>query len=102
MRDYYRHANRVEHFTSSLMSRCIWRDEGALKILGYFVRRPVGDGCFVLKGELIVPDESVVEANPPVLMRIFELAQKHGVQSECPRQGVDQEKSASRQRQVPP
>jgi [protein-PII] uridylyltransferase len=80
MRDYYRHANRVEHFASSLVSRCIWRDEGALKILGYFVRRPVGDGCFVLKGELIVPDESVVLANPVVLMRIFELAQKHRVQ----------------------
>lgn len=79
MRDYYRHANKVEHFTSSLISRCIWRDEGALKILGYFVRRPVGDGCFVLKGELIVPDESVVEKNPGVMMKIFELAQKHGV-----------------------
>ena len=79
MRDYYRHANRVEHFSSSLISRCVWRDEGALRILGYFVRRPVGDGCFVLKGELIVPDESVVEKNPIVLMRVFELAQKHGV-----------------------
>jgi len=79
MRDYYRHANRVEHFSSSLVSRCIWRDEGALKILGYFRRRPVGDGCYVLKGELIIPDESVVEKNPAVLMRIFELSQKHGV-----------------------
>jgi [protein-PII] uridylyltransferase len=79
MRDYYRQANKVEHFTSSLISRCVWRDEGALKILGYFVRRPVGDGCFVIKGELIVPDESVVEKNPVVLMKIFELAQKHGV-----------------------
>ena len=79
MRDYYRRANRVEHFASSLVSRCIWRDEGALKILGYFVRRPVGDGCFVLKGELVIPDESVVDKNPVVLMRIFELTQKHGV-----------------------
>ena len=79
MRDYYRHANKVEHFTSSLISRCVWRDEGALKILGYFVRRPVGDGCYVLKGELIVPDESVVDKNPVVMMKIFELAQKHGV-----------------------
>lgn len=79
MRDYYRHANKVEHFTSSLISRCVWRDEGALKILGYFVRRPVGDGCFVLKGELIVPDETIVENNPVVMMKIFELAQKHGV-----------------------
>ena len=79
MRDYYRHANKVEHFTSSLISRCIWRDEGALRILGYFVRRPVGDGCFVLKGELIIPDETVIEKNPGVMMKIFELAQKHGV-----------------------
>jgi [protein-PII] uridylyltransferase len=79
MRDYYRHANRVEHFTSSVVSRCVWRDEGALKILGYFVRRPVGDGCFVLKGELIIPDETVVDKNPAILMRIFELSQKHGV-----------------------
>ena len=79
MRDYYRHANKVEHFTSSLISRCVWRDEGALKILGYFVRRPVGDGCFVLKGELIAPDESIVEKNPIVMMKMFELAQKHGV-----------------------
>lgn len=79
MRDYYRHAARVEHFTSTLTSRCVWRDEGALKILGYFVRRPVGEGCFVLKGELIIPDESVVEKKPAVLMHIFELAQKHGV-----------------------
>ncbi|HEY3309313.1 MAG TPA: [protein-PII] uridylyltransferase [Desulfuromonadaceae bacterium] len=77
MRDYYRHANRVEHFASSLVSRCVWRDEGALRILGYFVRRPVGDGCYVLKGELIIPDESVVDKNPAVLMRLFELAQKH-------------------------
>lgn len=79
MRDYYRQANKVEHFTSSLISRCIWRDEGALRILGYFVRRPVGDGCFVLKGELIVPDESIVEKDPGVMMKIFEMAQKHGV-----------------------
>lgn len=79
MRDYYRHANRVEHLVSSIVSRCVWRDEGALKILGYFIRRQVGEGCFVLKGELVVPDESVVETNPVVLMQIFELTQKHGV-----------------------
>lgn len=79
MRDYYRHAARVEHFTSTLTSRCIWRDEGAMKVLGYFVRRPVGHGCFVLKGELIVPDESVLEKEPAILMYIFELAQKHEV-----------------------
>ncbi|ABK98963.1 [protein-PII] uridylyltransferase [Pelobacter propionicus] len=88
MRDYYRHANRVEYLVSTLVSRCVWRDEGALKILGYFVRRPIGDGCFILKGELIVPDEGVVERQPVVLMRIFELAQKHGVELGIPVMGL--------------
>ena len=88
MRDYYRHANRVEYLVSTIVSRCIWRDEGALKIMGYFVRRQIGDGCFVLKGELTVPDESIVERNPVVLMKIFELAQKHGVELSIPVMGL--------------
>ena len=88
MRDYYRHANKVEYLVSTLVSRCVWRDEGALRILGYFIRRPVGDGCFVLKGELTVADESAVERDPVVLMRIFELAQKHSVKLSIPVMGL--------------
>ncbi|HWI39971.1 MAG TPA: [protein-PII] uridylyltransferase, partial [Verrucomicrobiae bacterium] len=79
MRDYYLRGTRVEHFASQLVSRCVRRDEGALKILGYFIRRPVGEGFYVLKGELIVPDEKVVEAEPARLMKMFEIAQKQGV-----------------------
>jgi len=88
MRDYYRHANRVEYLVSTIVSRCVWRDEGALKILGYFIRRQVGEGCYVLKGELIIPDESIIERNPVVLMQIFELAQKHGVELSIPVMGL--------------
>jgi len=88
MRDYYRHAIRVEHLVSSIVSRCVWRDEGALKILGYFIRRQVGEGCFVLKGELVIPDEGVIKANPVILMKIFELAQKHGVKPSIPVMGL--------------
>jgi len=80
MRDYYRHAIRVEYLVSNLVSRCVWRDEGSIKVLGYFIRRQVAEGCFVLKGELVVPDETIVQRDPTVLMRIFELAQKHGVE----------------------
>jgi len=79
MRDYYLHANRVEHISSLLVSRCVQRDEGALRLLGYFVRRPIGEGLYVLKGELVVPDEGVITQDPRRLMKIFELAQKHGV-----------------------
>lgn len=80
MRDYYLHANRVEHLASSLIARCMRKEEGAFRILGYFTRRPIGDGFYILKGELVIPDESVVEKEPARLMKIFEYAQKHGVE----------------------
>ncbi|HEY6874635.1 MAG TPA: [protein-PII] uridylyltransferase [Geobacteraceae bacterium] len=79
MRDYYLHATKVEHFSSSLISRCAEREEGTRRLLGYFRRRPVGEGFYVLKGELVIPDESVIEKEPARLMKIFEYAQKHGV-----------------------
>jgi len=79
MRDYYLQATRVKNFTSTLITRCTWREEGASKILGYFIRRPIGDGFFIIKGELTLPDESVVENDPSRMMKIFEYAQKHGV-----------------------
>lgn len=79
MQDFYLHANRVEHFSSLLITKCSQRDDGARKILGYFTRRPVGDGFYVVKGELVVPDESVIAKDPVRLIRIFEHAQKQGV-----------------------
>lgn len=79
MRDYYLHANKVEHLSSLLVSKCVRREEGAFKILGYFVRRPVGEGFYVLRGELVIPDESVVEKEPARMMKIFEYAQKQSV-----------------------
>lgn len=79
MRDYYRHAVKVEHLASSIISRCALRDEGPMKFLGYFTRRPIGEGFFVLKGELIIPDTAVINEEPARLMKIFEYAQKQGV-----------------------
>lgn len=79
MRDYYLHATRVEHLSSSLIAKCSQREEGALKIIGYFIRRHVGEGFYIIKGELVIPDESVIHKDPARLMKIFEYAQKHGV-----------------------
>ncbi|RNC69578.1 MAG: [protein-PII] uridylyltransferase [Desulfuromonadales bacterium] len=79
MRDYYLHATRVEHLSSSLISTCARREEGALKIIGYFIRRHVGEGFYIIKGELVIPDETMMEKEPARLMKIFEYAQKHGV-----------------------
>jgi len=79
MQDFYLHANRVEHFSSVMIAKCSQREEGARKILGYFTRRPVGEGFYVMKGELVVPDEAVIAKDPIRLIRIFEYAQKQGV-----------------------
>jgi len=79
MRDYYLHATKVEHISSSLIAASTRREEGALKILGYFIRRHVGEGFYIIKGELVIPDESVIDKEPARLMKIFEYAQKHGV-----------------------
>lgn len=79
MRDYYLHATTVEHLASSIIARCALRDDGPMKFLGYFTRRPVGDGFYVLKGELIIPHEEVIKEKPALLMKIFECAQKQGV-----------------------
>ena len=79
MQDFYLQANRVEHFSSLLITKCSPREDGTRKILGYFTRRPVGEGFYVMKGELVVPDESLIAKDPVRLIRIFEYAQKQGV-----------------------
>jgi [protein-PII] uridylyltransferase len=79
MRDYYLHATKVEHLSSTLISRCVIREDSTRKLLGYFTRRPVGEGFFVIRGELVIPDESIIEQDPNRLMKIFEYAQKQGV-----------------------
>jgi [protein-PII] uridylyltransferase len=79
MRDYYIHATKVEHFSSLMVSRSVVREQGAFKIIGYFTRRPIGEGFYVLKGELVVPDESVIQKDPSRLMKLFEYSQKQGV-----------------------
>lgn len=79
MRDYYLHGTRVEHFSSLMVSKCVIKEAGPLKLLGYFIRRPIGEGFYVLKGELVIPDESVIQKDPARMMKMFEYAQKQGV-----------------------
>jgi [protein-PII] uridylyltransferase len=79
MRDYYLHAMKVKNFTAMFITKCTWREEAAMKILGYLIRRPIGDGFFIIKGELVIPDETVVSKEPGLLMKVFEYSQKHRV-----------------------
>jgi [protein-PII] uridylyltransferase len=69
----------VEQFWSLMVSRCLRLDEGRHK-LGFLIRRHIGEGFYIMRGELIVPDESVIAQDPSRLMKLFEYAQKHGVE----------------------
>lgn len=77
MQDFYSHATRVEHLSSLLIAKVTARDESTRRVLGYFTRRPVDEGFFVLHGELGVTSHSVITDNPAAMMRAFELSQKH-------------------------
>lgn len=80
LRDYYLHATRVEQFWALMVSKCLRREEKSQGIMGFLVRRHIGEGFFIIKGELWVPDEKSILENPARLMMLFEYAQKHGVE----------------------
>src|SRR6185369_8484498 len=42
-------------------------------------RRPLGGRSIINKKKLVVPDESIIDKNPAILMKIFENGQKQGV-----------------------
>lgn len=84
MQDYYSRATAVEHLVSTLIAKATHREETSLKILGYFTRRPVAEGFYILRSELGVTDPDLIEKNPALMMRAFELAQKHDANLSLP------------------
>lgn len=79
MQDYYKHAAHVEHLSSTLITEATQRDKVQKSIFGFLVRRNLEDGFNVGRGELSCSDENVFKNNPALLMKAFELIQKHGV-----------------------
>ena len=79
MRDYYIHATKVEQFWSLITAKCLYHEDSSSKLFGYFKRRNVGEGMYIARGELVVPNGDVIREDPSRLMKIFEYAQKHEV-----------------------
>lgn len=84
MQDYYTHATRVEHLTSGLIFRVTQAEESHSRILGFFVRRNLEDGFTILRGEICGPGVEAFVANPALIMRAFELAQRHDAELSVP------------------
>jgi len=79
MQDYYYHATRVEHMASSLINLAVNREDTSFKLIGYFGRRNLEDGFYILRQELGQTDAKCFEENPELMMRAFLLSQRHGV-----------------------
>jgi [protein-PII] uridylyltransferase len=77
MQDYYTHAAYVEHLSSSLIIKATQRDEVKSGVLGFFVRRNLEDGFSILRGEIRCDSEERLLENPALIMKAFELAQRH-------------------------
>ncbi len=80
MQDYYTHAAHVEHLSSSLVIRATERDQPSKSILGFWGRRSLEDGFSVIRGELGANDKEIFRKDPALMMKAFELAQKHNAE----------------------
>lgn len=79
MQDYYLHAAHVEHLASAVITDATQRDKLQTGIVGFFTRRTLEDGFTVGRGELGCGDDNIFKQNPALIMKAFELAQKHNV-----------------------
>lgn len=77
MQDYYQHAAHVEHLSSAIITDATQRDKLQTGIVGFFTRRTLEYGFSVGRGELGCSEDDIFKKNPALIMKAFELAQKH-------------------------
>jgi len=77
MQDFYTHATGIEHLASTLVVRATQREETQVGVLGFFVRRGLEDGFYILRGEIGIGRPQLLEESPALIMKAFALAQKH-------------------------
>ncbi len=84
MQDYYTHAAYVEHLSSSLIVKATGRDDVKKGVLGFFTRRNLEDGFTILRGEIRGGSDEQFRENPALIMKAFELAQRHDAELSVP------------------
>lgn len=79
MQDFYARATRIEHLSTSLITRAWQPTDVPGKIFGYLSRRPIGDDFFIYQGELKAARKALFEEQPGALMEAFLIAKRQGV-----------------------
>jgi len=84
MQEYYFHATKVEHLSSTLINRTVKREDPSFRLMGYLGRRNLEDGFYILRQELRQTSDKVFSDQPQLMMRAFLLSQRHGVPLSIP------------------
>lgn len=79
MKDYYKAATRVEHLTSSLISRALNPESVDRSLVGYLRRRNIAEGFFALRGELHLTNDNLFSESPEMMMKAFQLIQRQRI-----------------------
>jgi len=88
MQDFYSHATGIEHIASTLITKAVHLSDPGGKIIGYFTRRSVDDGFYILRGELRATGVDIFEKDPTRIMKAFVLSQRQGVKLSVPLKGL--------------
>jgi [protein-PII] uridylyltransferase len=84
MQDYYFHATRVEHMSSSLINLAVNREDTSFRLIGYLGKRNLEDGFYILRQELGQSSSGNFEEQPELMMRAFLMSLRHGVPLSIP------------------
>ncbi len=79
MQDYYTNAAHVEHLAANVIVQATQREQLPKVLFGFLTRRNLEDGFYINRGELGVQDQDIFKTDPALVMKAFELAQKHDV-----------------------
>jgi [protein-PII] uridylyltransferase len=77
MRDYYLNARTVNRFSDDIIARCLERSSPGF--IGRLGGRSIRPGVRIVAKELVVGDPTAFSDDPPLLLRVFADAQRHGV-----------------------
>lgn len=84
MQDFYTRATEIEHLASTLIVKATQKENSQVGMLGFFVRRSLEDGFYILRGELGISNTTLLKEQPALIMKAFELTQKHNARLNFP------------------
>jgi [protein-PII] uridylyltransferase len=79
MRDYYRHARAIKSYSDLVIEQCARRANPDASTQAQSQTQDVEDGFGITNGQLTIPHAAHLREDPLRLLRVFAIAQLHGI-----------------------